>query len=313
MELRQLELLLRLLEEGSFSRAAASLGITQPVLSRQLRALEEELGTPLLYRNGRGVIATAEGQRFADAVTPVLQELGRIRDDVRAARDEPGGKLRIAMPPSVSAALAPPLLRHLRAELPKVELHLMDGFTGTIHEWFSKGQLDIAVLNPMRRSAAVRTEPLFDAHLFLAYAPGDPQVAEWLTAEGEITLAHAARLPLFLPGRQHGVRREIDRALADSGLTPARVEDVDSLTALKHLTAEGLGCTLFAWDAIALEVRSGALAAARVIEPVLLHGFVLATSSERPVSSASRAVIRFLREEVQRQLAQGKLRGSLAE
>lgn len=312
MDLRQLRLFRRVVEEGSFSRAAAVLGVTQPALSRQIRALEAELGTALLYRNGRGVIATEEGRRFAEAVGPVLEDLARIREEAMAARGVARGRLSVAMPPSVSAALAPPLLRYLRAALPGVELHLIDGFTGTIHEWLSSGRVDIAVLNPHRRSAAVRTEPLFDAHLFLAYAPGDPRVAPLLTSAGEIALAAAADLPLFLPGRHHGLRREIDAALAEAGLAAGRAEDVDSLSALKQLVAEGLGYTVMAWDAMALELRSGVLAAARIREPELLHGFVIATSAERPVSAAAHAVVRFLRSEARRRVADGTLRGSVA-
>ncbi|MDB5416286.1 MAG: cynR 2 [Rubritepida sp.] len=310
MDLRQLQLFRRIIAEGSFSRAAAALGITQPALSRQVRALEAELGMPLLYRNGRGVIPTEEGRRFADALAPVLEELTRIREETMASRGVARGRLRVAMPPSVAAALAPPLLRHLRAEMPEVELHLMDGFTGTIHEWLTRGEVDIAVLNPHRSSAAVKTEPLFDAHLFLIHAPGDLHLAALLTPEGEITLADTSRLPLMLPGRHHGARREIEAALATGGLTPGRIEDVDSLTGLKHLIAEGLGYTLLARDAVALEIQGGMLAAARVVQPVLLHAFVLATSAERQVSPAAHAVIRFLHDEVRRQLMDRRLHGS---
>jgi LysR family nitrogen assimilation transcriptional regulator len=309
MDLRQLQLFRRIVAEGSFSRAAAALGIAQPALSRQVRALEEELGIRLLHRNGRGVSPTEEGRRFAEAVSPVLDDLDRVREEAMAAQGVARGKLRVAMPPSVAAALGPALMRHLRAEMPEVELNLRDGFTGTIHEWLSRGEVDIAVLNPMRRSAAVKTEPLYDAHLFLIHPPGDPRVAKLLTPAGEIALADVASLPLLLPGRHHGVRREVAVALAAAGLVAADISDVDSLTGVKHMVAEGLGYTLFAWEAVSLEIEAGVLAAARICAPVLLHGFVLGTSAE--VSPAARAVVRFLREEVRRRIADGRLRGSL--
>lgn len=309
MDLRQLQLFRRIVAEGSFSRAAAALGIAQPALSRQVRALETELGIRLLHRNGRGVIPTEEGRRFADAVSPVLDDLDRIREETMAAQGVVRGRLSVAMPPSVAAALGPALMRQVRAEMPEVQLSLRDGFTGTIHEWLARGEVDIAVLNTMRRSPAVRTEPLYDAHLFLVHAPGDARVAKRLTRKGEIRLADVASLPLLLPGRHHGVRREIEAALSTARLSAPQVEDVDSLSAVKHMVAEGLGYTLFAWDAVALEIEAGVLAAARVCAPMLLHGFVLGTSAE--VSPAARAVVRFLREEVRRRIADGRLRGSL--
>lgn len=313
MDIRQLSLFRRVAEEGSFSRAAAVLGITQPALSRRIRALEEELGTALLYRNGRGVVLTEEGRRFSEAVVPVLEELSRIRAAAMAASGAVRGKLSIAMPPSVAASLAPPLLRHAREKMPDLELHLMDAFTGTIHEWLTSGRVDIAVLNPMRQNPAIHSEPLFDAVLYLGHAPGDARVAGLLNAEGDIPMAALAGLPLMLPGRHHGLRRELEAGFAAAGIAPGRIEDVDSLHALAHLVAEGMGYTISAWDALGMELRQGLVAATRIVEPVLRHEFVLATSAERQVSPAARAVIRFLRAEVRRQVETGRLKGLLAE
>lgn len=311
MELRQLRLFRRIVEEGSFSRAAARLGVTQPALSRAVRALEEELGTPLLYRNGRGVTLTADGQRFAEELVPMLEGLEALQTRTVAARGVPRGRVSLAMPPSVSALLAPPLMQHLRAEAPEVELHLLDGYTGTLHEWLTAGRVDIAVLNTHRRSAVLRTEPLFDAHLYLAHPPADAEVAARRDAAGEIALADAAALPLLLPGRHHGMRREIEAALAARGLSAARVTDVDSLAALLSLLDAGMGYGILAWDAMAREIRTGTLAASRIRDPELLHGFVVATSADRPVSTAAHAVMRFLRAETRRMAAEGRLKGRI--
>ncbi|MBR0680012.1 LysR family transcriptional regulator [Roseomonas eburnea] len=309
MELRQLRLFRRVIDEGSFSRAAARLGVTQPALSRAIRALEEELGTSLLYRNGRGVTLTEDGQRFAEELAPMLEGLEALRSRTLAARGIPRGRVSLAMPPSVAALLAPALLRHLQAESPEVELHLLDGFTGTLHEWLTAGRVDIAVLNTHRRSAVLRTEPLFDAHLHLAYPPGDPVVLPLLDAAGEIALADVAALPLLLPGRHHGMRREFEAALAAQDLAARKVTDVDSLAALLSLLDGRLGYGILAWDAMARELRAGLLAAARIRAPELLHGFVVATSADRQISTAAHAVIRFLRAEVRRLAAAGTLKG----
>jgi LysR family nitrogen assimilation transcriptional regulator len=311
MDIRQLSLFRRVAEEGSFSRAAAVLGITQPALSRRIRALEEELGTTLLYRNGRGVVLTEEGRRFSEAVVPVLEELQRIRADAVASSGALRGRLVVAMPPSVIAGLAPPLMRHVREAMPELDLHLMDGHTGTIHEWLTSGRVDIAVLNPMRQNPAIRSEPLFDAELYLGYAPGDARIAGLLTPAGELPMKALHGLPLMLTGPHHGLRRELEAGFAASEVTPGRIENVDSLHALAHLIAAGMGYTIMAWDALSLELRAGSIAAARIVSPVLKHEFVLATSAERQVSPASRAVIRFLREEVRRLVASGRLKATI--
>jgi LysR family nitrogen assimilation transcriptional regulator len=314
MELRQLQLLRNILEEKSFSRAAAKIGITQPALSRQIRALELELGTNLLYRNGRGVIATEEGRRFAAAIQPVLDDLARIKEATLTARGVPKGVLSVAMPPSVSAALAVALMRHVRATMPEVRLHLVDGYTGTIHEWVSAGRVDVAILNQSRRSSgSLRTEAFVEAHLFLLHRRDDPRIPPLLDPDGGIDLARLVDLPLLLPGPHHGMRREFEDAIARAGLVAGHVTDIDSLTAARHCMVEGLGYTISAHNAFALEIAAGLLAAAPIRNPRLLHRFVLATSAERPVSSAAVSVIRFLREEVRRQVASGALPGEIAE
>ncbi len=313
MELRQLRLFRRIVEEGSFSRAAARLGVTQPALSRAVRALEEELGTPLLYRNGRGVTLTEEGQRFAEDLAPMLDGLEALQARTLAARGVARGRVSLAMPPSVSALLAPALIRHLRTEWPEVELHLLDGYTGTLHEWLTAGRVDIAVLNIHRRSAVLRTEPLFDAHLYLAHAPDDETVAAKRDAVGAIALADVATLPLLLPGRHHGMRREIEAAFTTHGLTPSHITDVDSLSALMGLLDARMGYGILAWDVMAREIRAGLLNASRIRDPELLHGFVIATSADRETSVAAHAVIRFLRAETRRLAAAGALKGRIPE
>ena len=313
MELRQLRLFRRIVQEGSFSRAAARLGVTQPALSRAVRALEEELGTPLLYRNGRGVTLTEEGQRFAEELAPMLDGLDALQARTLAARGVARGRVSLAMPPSVSALLASALIRHLRDEWPEVELHLLDGYTGTLHEWLTAGRVDIAVLNIHRRSAVLRTEPLFDAYLYLAHPPDDAAVAARRDAAGAIALADVASLPLLLPGRHHGMRREIEAAFTTRGLAPTHISDVDSLSALMGLLDARMGYGILAWDAMAREIRAGLLNASRIRDPELLHGFVIATSADRETSVAAHAVIRFLRAETRRLATAGALKGRIPE
>src|SRR5687768_7963377 len=109
MELRQLKFFVQAAEQGSLTRAAADLAVAQPVLSRQIRELENELGVQLLSRNGRGVTLTEAGKRFLVRARAISQDVQAAQDEASAQRTSPSGAVSIAMVPSAGALLWVPL------------------------------------------------------------------------------------------------------------------------------------------------------------------------------------------------------------
>lgn len=160
MKLNQLSYLIAIIQSGSLSKAAATLGIAQPALSRQMRQLEQDIGAPLLYRHGRGIRATEQGAQFAARVEPLLKELMQAKLDVRSSLDEPAGEISLGMPPSLSAGIGAPLARNFMKRFPKVKLHILEAFSGFVNEWLVNGRVDIAILNAARRTPSVRMDPL---------------------------------------------------------------------------------------------------------------------------------------------------------
>ena len=130
MELRQLEYFIAIAETGAFSRAAVRLCVGQPVLSRQIKALEQELGTELYYRTGRGIVLSEAGRILEQHARGVLETTAGARRAISALGSAPAGRVVIGMPPSVGAVLTAPLVRQFRAEFPRVSLGVMDGFSG---------------------------------------------------------------------------------------------------------------------------------------------------------------------------------------
>ena len=127
MELRQLRYFLTVTEAGSLSKAASVVGIAQPALSRQIRALEDEIGVQLFYRHGRGIRVTEEGAQFHAAIGPLLQELEQIKSDLGDAARIPAGTITFGMPPSMSAAIGAEIVSQFFALYPQVRLHLEIG------------------------------------------------------------------------------------------------------------------------------------------------------------------------------------------
>ena len=143
MNLRQLEYFVHVAELGSFSKAALVLGVAQPALSRQVRALETELRETLLLRDGRGVRLTDAGTRLFEHSVGILQMVSRAREDIGANRDEPVGRIVVGLPPSMGRQLTVPLIDAFQRQLPRARLAIVEGLSSHIIEWILTGRVDL--------------------------------------------------------------------------------------------------------------------------------------------------------------------------
>lgn len=141
--LADLPLFLRVVDLGSFTRAADVLGLPRSTLSRRIRALEDALGCRLLERTTRLVRLTPEGRRLAEESRPLVQQLERLVEDVRDQGDAPQGRVRGAVPVGLGRNLITDFLRELRNELPgvRIEVVVSDGPVNLLRD-----DLDIAVV-----------------------------------------------------------------------------------------------------------------------------------------------------------------------
>ncbi|MDT0266760.1 LysR family transcriptional regulator [Streptomyces sp. DSM 44915] len=131
---------------GSLTAAARALGYTQSALSRQIAALEAELGTPLLRRHARGVRPTPAGDVLLEHAAAILQRVDHAERDVRASRDRPVTNLRVGSVPSAAAALLPPALGAFRAAEPQVRVTFAEDVTPRLLPRLLDGELDLAVI-----------------------------------------------------------------------------------------------------------------------------------------------------------------------
>ena len=102
---------------GSFTRAASSLNVAQPALSRQIRLLEVELRQNLLVRNGRGAVMTEAGKVLLEHGRGILHQVERVREELGRVRGALAGRVAIGLPPSIAKVLTVPLTREFRAQL----------------------------------------------------------------------------------------------------------------------------------------------------------------------------------------------------
>jgi DNA-binding transcriptional LysR family regulator len=145
VELRQLRYFTAIAEEGSFSRAAQRLHVSQPPLSTQIKALEQELGAQLLIRNNRGVALTAAGQVFYQEVRSVLMRLDGARTKAVQADRGDVGMLSIGFVSIADYSVLPPALKSFRAQFPLVEVQLHELTTDAQIRELRAGRLDLGL------------------------------------------------------------------------------------------------------------------------------------------------------------------------
>ncbi|MDF2117146.1 LysR family transcriptional regulator [Roseiarcaceae bacterium H3SJ34-1] len=118
LDLKPLYYFVRVAESGSFSRAAASVSVSQSILSRVIRRLEEDLSVQLLHRTGRGVKLTDAGQRLLEDGRQIISQLADVRSNVAALSGEAKGAVSLGMPPLLGSMLTIALVERLRTEHP---------------------------------------------------------------------------------------------------------------------------------------------------------------------------------------------------
>ena len=288
MELRQLRYFLAIAEHGTFSKAAGKVYVAQSALSHQLAQLEDELGAQLFVRSRRGVELTEAGTVFHTYATSILRQVEDAASSVAGLTDSPAGKVVFGIPHSASHALALPLLKAVRQELPNVQLELTEELTGNLTRQLLAGSLHMAILFDDGTLDDFIAEPLVSEKMSLIYRPESKVDAP---RKASISFRDALAKPLILPAQPHGVRPLIEQQAVQAGLlAPNVVADISSISILRTSLLAGLGCTILPVMPLKAELDNGALVALPIRAPQVLRVVALCRSRHIPLSTAAASV-----------------------
>jgi DNA-binding transcriptional LysR family regulator len=244
MELRHLRYFVAVAEERHVTRAAERLGIQQPPLSQQIRALEAELQVQLFRRKPRGVELTEAGEAlFADAQAILARVDQAVGAAQRAARGETG-RLAVGFTSSASFHPAVPrLIRHYREAFPLVALTLEESGTGELVEALTAGRLDAAfVRSPIGAAAGIAVDAVIEEPMVAVLPAGHPLAG----AAEPLALAALAGETFILYRRPlgPGLYDAIIAACQRAGFSPTIGQEAPRMLATLSLVAAGLGITL---------------------------------------------------------------------
>jgi DNA-binding transcriptional LysR family regulator len=276
MDLALLKLFAQVAEAGSLSRPAQAAGIAQSVVSRRIAALEQELGGKLFHRTGHGVALTEVGERTLPRVHAILLEAARLAEDVHGSSAVVRGDVRMGMLTSMVHPLVGELYRIVRAELPGVRLHVLEGTGGQLEQWLAGDDIDIGILPRRQRAGASETAHLLRIALHLVGPAGDP-----LTRRPTVRFARLNGLPLVLPAAPSALQRILKRAARQQGVTLSVAMEADSLTIQKEMAATAGVYTILGVQAMRREMREGTLQGAKIVDPVIERDIVLTTGRKK--------------------------------
>jgi LysR family nitrogen assimilation transcriptional regulator len=293
MEFRQMKAFQTVARAGSLSQAAMSLSVSQPMVTRHIRQLEEELGVELFHRTGRGVVLTEAGVILKEYVDEIIDREEVARNVVSAMQKSPKGKLVLGVPPSVGTVLTVPLVKKIKNEFPNVTLRVIEGFSGHVLEWLTVGRIDAAVLYNPPRLPSVVTEPLVEDELCLI----GPMVARNAPDTPVVSLEVMSSLPMILPSRPHGLRRLIDDEMTKAGFELRVDMELEAMSSNLMLVEESSGYTVLPYATVHRLVQQRRVRAWR-FDPSLSRQLLLATSTSKPMSPLIRSMMRTFRQEV---------------
>jgi LysR family transcriptional regulator, transcription activator of glutamate synthase operon len=241
MDLTQLAYFQTAAETEHFTKAAESAHVAQPALSRQIRALETELGLPLFDRLGRGVRLTAAGRTVLPRVERILAEVEAIRRDMRALRDLESGTVALGFLHSIGAHMLPTALAAFRARHPGVGFTLHEAPWTDLEVLIERGDLDLAITSPLpEHRPELAATPLLRDDLVAALPPDHP-----LASCREVHLSSLANEPFIFLGASFGELRTITAdACARAGFQPRIVFEAEGLATMRGLVGAGLGVAL---------------------------------------------------------------------
>lgn len=308
MELRQLRYFLQVADLKSFSRAALAVRLAQPALSRQIRKLEEEVGAPLFYRDGRGAILTEIGKTYYERVKGILHQLEQAQIEVQSAKDMPTGEVVLGVPPQLGPVFIAQLIRLFRARYPTARIRVAEGFSFQIADWLQSGRVDLGFVYEPQAYHHLATEMMVEEALYLVGPAGSQE-----TAGPSCAFAALVGLPLIMPDLPSTLRARVEGVAAQAGLTVRFEIEVDSLPAIKQLVMDRAGFAIMPFAAVGDEVRRGLLSAALITDPPIARPLGLAVPVRGRFSLATQKLIALIDEEVRELMANGTWSGRILE
>ncbi len=263
LEVRDLEAVVAIAEEGSVTAAGERLHVTQSALSHRLRDAEDRLGVPLFVRLKKKMLLTPAGEKLLDSARTVLDQLHRVGLEIRDDNGHSSGAIRVSTECYTCYHWLPAMLESFGARYPKVEIRIDAAATHQPVEALLAGRLDVAIVSNEPREPGLNIEPLFEDDLMMVLSPRHKLAKKKALDPQDL----ADQTVLIYPPREESTL--LNSVLAPAGVRPASIMELPLTEAIVEVAAAGLGVGFLARWAVAPHLKTKRL----VMRPLGEGGF----------------------------------------
>ncbi len=296
MDLRRLEIFVKVAELASFSRAAQALSLTQPTVSEHVRALEDELGVQLLDRLGRGAAPTRAGQLLLGYAQRMLTLSREARQAIDQFQGRLSGELMVGGSTIPGEYVLPVLIGQFKAKQADISIVLLIGDSHQVSEWIEDGRVEIGVVGARPPQRTLEARELMRDELVVAL----PVEHAWARRQ-TVSLAELQAEPMVVREHGSGSRAALEHALDAAGTSLAAfrvVAEMGSTQAIKQAVRAGVGVSLISRRAVEDECRVGLLACVKIARVHVGRAFYLVTHRDRTRSPLALAFLAFLESQI---------------
>jgi LysR family transcriptional activator of glutamate synthase operon len=241
MDLRHLTYFVAVAERLHFSRAAEDLGIPQPAISQQIKALERELNVQLFDRTGKRVSLTDAGRALLPHARQILAAVAAAENEIRERSSLARGTASLGAPPTVSVHLLPNQLTEFKRRYPGLEVTLREAGTEILLKWVEEGQLDLAIVSADLLPPVVESTPFLEEEYLLIVSSQHPLSQ---AARKTVRLADLSAESFILFPEGYRLRELTLSACRRAGFEPKVALDGGAMQSTLEFVAAGLGVAL---------------------------------------------------------------------
>ncbi|MGX1787823.1 LysR family transcriptional regulator [Bosea sp. NPDC055332] len=292
LDVRQLRAFVTIANSGSFTRAAASLNLSQPALTVQIRKLEEALGVRLFDRNTRVVALTRNGAELLPTLGRILRDLDGVLAETRQLATMQRGIVRLAVLPSFASGVLPEVIAAFRTRHPGIDFSIRDVIASGVAALVASGEADLGLTGGAVSNPDLETL-LHGADRMHAVYPQDHPLAR----RAKVGIADLAAHPLVLMDAATSVRQVVDAAFAEAGVTAHVGAEVTYMSSAVGMVRAGLGVAILPGSAMEVRaepsLRSQPIDGERFARPIAVvkrRGRTLPPASERFLAELERVL-----------------------
>jgi DNA-binding transcriptional LysR family regulator len=285
MDFDQLETFLEVARLSSFSRAAEKRFRTQPAISSQIRALEEDVGAKLLDRSGGKVSLTAPGKIFLRYVEDAIEARRNMMTALAEADRVPRGEIIVGANEGTCLHILPEVFAEFKRSYPDVAVNIRRSDYAKILESVTDNSVDFGVVSLPVKDTRLTIVPIHRDELVVIVPPHHP-IADLKS----VTIEDASNYPLVLPKSGH-TRDALQALFYERKLKPQVAMELDSSELLKRFVAADVGIGLIARSNVEEDVKANVLTALRLADAHIRRDLALVFRKDKALSRAAKAFI----------------------